>query len=82
MHSSGSVSKKTVKSGFGNFEFTFTNEQVPDSPVLVAEAWDYKKNTVQNFFNDGLHCLFLRNFFKAIAKPPPLFLDVCFCFII
>ena len=24
---------------------------------MVAEAWDYKKNTVQNFFNDGLQVI-------------------------
>lgn len=34
--------------------FNFTNEQVPNSPVLVAEARDYKRNVIQNIFNDGL----------------------------
>lgn len=34
--------------------FTFTNIQIPYYPVLVAEAIDYKNNSFQNFFNDGL----------------------------
>jgi len=33
---------------------TFTNEKVPDSPVLVSQAIDYNNNSFQNFFNDGL----------------------------
>jgi len=47
----------------------FTNDKVPDSPVLVSEARDYSRNVVQNFFNDGLNVVDL-DYVEPTASEP------------
>ena len=35
-------------------DFTYTYLKVPDSEVLGSNAWDYNRNTINNYFNEGL----------------------------
>ena len=35
-------------------EFVYSYAKVPESPVLMSNAFDYKKNNINDYFNDGL----------------------------
>lgn len=40
------------------FNFEFAYAKPPQSAVLASNAWDIPRNTINNYFNDGLHVIY------------------------
>ena len=50
-------------------EFVYSYAKVPDSPVLMSNAFDYKKNSINDYFNDGLTVID-PNYVEPLAPEP------------